>query len=59
LENIHRAVASGTPTYVTTTASASLISSNTYRRGYTFNVDLNFDGSTLLQTLDVKDEPAE
>lgn len=59
LENVHRAVASGAPTYITTSASSALVSSTTYRRSYTFNVDLEFDGSTLLETLDVKDEPVE
>ena len=57
LETMHQAISSGTPTYVSSSASATLIGSDTYRRTYSFTVDLDFNGSTILQLLNVKPEP--
>lgn len=58
LENLHRAVASGDPTYISSSASSTLIDLSTYRRTYSFTVDLSFDNTTIIELLDVKPEPA-
>jgi hypothetical protein len=57
LETLHQGVVAGTPTYITTSATSSLINANTYRRVYTFVVDLDFNVSNILADLDVKPEP--
>lgn len=57
LENIYQAVSSGTPTNITASAGSVLASTDTYRRNYSFTVDLAFNSSTILSTLDVKPEP--
>jgi hypothetical protein len=56
LETVHRAVASGLPANITTSASTTLINSTTLRRAYTFNVDLSFNNSAIIESLDVKPE---
>lgn len=59
LETIHTAIVDGDPTYISSTAVSSLVDPSTYRRTYSFNVDLAFDNTTILELLDVKAEPAE
>lgn len=59
LETMYQGVSSDSPTYLTANATSTLISADTYRRTYTFNVDLDFDGAAVLETLDVKPEPVE
>jgi len=59
LETLYQGVVAGSPTYISTNASSSLVDSTTYRRSYSFSVDLAFDGATVLETLDVKAEPVE
>lgn len=54
IETLHRAVASGLPTYITTTSSTLLASSNTLRKVYTFNIDLEFNDNSVIESLDVK-----
>lgn len=54
LENIYQAVSSGDPTYIQTNVSSSLVGTDTYRRVYSFTVDLDFDGSAVIADLDVK-----
>lgn len=56
LETLHRAVNSGNPTNVTTTAINSF-SGNVLSRFYTFQVNLSFDADTALETLNVVVEP--
>lgn len=58
LENMHRAVSSGTPTYITTSATTALVNATTYRKTYVFSVDMEFNSNNLLESLDVKAEPS-
>ena len=59
LENIHQAIAAETPTHVRSVANFNLVDSSTYRRTYTFTLDLAFDNTTILEQLNVKPEPVE
>jgi len=59
LENIHQAIVAESPTYVQSTAGFNLVDSSTYRRTYSFSLDLAFNNSTILEQLDVKPEPVE
>jgi hypothetical protein len=52
LESMYRAVTSGTPTYITATASNSF-SGNVLSRFYTFQVSLDFNPESNLSTLNV------
>jgi len=54
VETIHRAIVSGDPTFITSTAQTNLVNSNTLRRTYEFSIDLDFNNTTLLELLDVK-----
>jgi hypothetical protein len=57
LETMHQAIADGDPTYISSSAVSSLVDSTTYRRVYSFTVDLAFDNTTILELLNVKAEP--
>lgn len=59
LETIYQGVVADQPTYITASVNSSLASSDTYRRSYSFTVDLAFDGATVLESLNVKPEPVE
>lgn len=59
LETMHQAIASGDPTYISSSAVSSLADTTTYRRTYSFSVDLAFDNNTILELLNVKAEPTE
>lgn len=59
LETMHDAVSTEGQTYVRSSATSNLIDSSTYRRVYTFTVDLEFSNTTILNLLDVKPEPVE
>lgn len=59
LETMHDAVSAEGQTYVRSAATSNLINSSTYRRTYTFTLDLDFNNSTILNLLNVKPEPAE
>jgi hypothetical protein len=56
LETMHRAVVSGVPNHVRTSATSNLVG-NTFLRGYSFDVDLDFSGAAILEDLDVRPEP--
>lgn len=58
LETMHQAIASGDPTYINSSATSSLVDLTTYRRTYSFTVDLAFNNTTILDLLNVKEEPA-
>jgi len=59
LETIYQGVSADQPTYLRASASSSLANATTYRRTYSFTVDLDFDGDTIIEGLDVKPEPVE
>lgn len=54
IETLHRAVASGLPTYISTTSATSLLDASTLRKTYSFTVDLSFSNSSVIESLDVK-----
>jgi hypothetical protein len=54
VETVFRAVASGSPTNITASASTTLTNSTTLRRSYNFSIDLGFDGADVIETLNVK-----
>jgi hypothetical protein len=58
LETMHQAIATGDPTYISSSAASTLLDASTYRRTYSFTVDLAFDNTTILGLLNVKAEPA-
>lgn len=55
VETVHRAVASGLPSNIVTTATTSLLNPTTLRRSYTFVIDLAFNNSNIIELLDVKE----
>lgn len=59
LENIHQAIAAETPTHVRSVANFNLVDSTTYRRSYSFTLDLAFDNAAIIEQLNVKPEPVE
>lgn len=59
LETIYQGVSADPPTYLKATASSSLTSATNFRRSYTFTVDLDFDGATVIEGLNVRPEPVE
>ena len=57
LETIHQGIVSANPTNIRTSSNSTLINADTYRRTYSFTVDLQFNNSVILSQLDVKPEP--
>lgn len=57
LENINKAIVENSPQNLTSAATSSMVSEDTYRRTYIFNVDLDFQATDILELLNVKAEP--
>ena len=56
LETMHRSVTSGNPNYISTSAT-NTFSNNVFTRTYTFQVSLDFNPNTNMETLNVVPEP--
>jgi hypothetical protein len=57
LETMNRAISSGTPVNISTESFSAILNPTTFRKGYSYNVDLEFSGDALVELLDVKAEP--